>query len=275
MGPPVADAQFARWLAASAGEALAGVRAELGFEDPVALLAGGRKIARDVVLSALARWRPADAVLTPEHGTIPARLAHRSVAGRAGLERVWIVDPLDGRDEFAAAGGTDWAVHVALWSSAGSQDGGQDGGLVAGAVAQPARHRVLGTDHPPPYPPLSLAAATGGPIRIAVGTGAPTAALTAAARRLRARFVPIGGIGAGIAAVITGEVDVYAQPGPGYEWETAAPVAVALTTGLYASRTDGSTLSYNQADPRLPDLLVCRKDLAARVLAALRAVDQV
>ena len=45
--------------------------------------------------------------------------------------------------------------------------------------------------------------------------------------------------------------------------------------GLHASRVDGSALEYNRADPRLPDLVVCRKDLAGRLLAALDSVTAV
>jgi 3'(2'), 5'-bisphosphate nucleotidase len=80
----------------------------------------------------------------------------------------------------------------------------------------------------------------------------------------------MGSAGAKIAAVISGDVDAYVHAGGQYEWDSAAPVAVATATGLHASRIDGSALKYNEADPRLPDLLVCRKDLAGRLLTALQ-----
>jgi 3'(2'), 5'-bisphosphate nucleotidase len=38
---------------------------------------------------------------------------------------------------------------------------------------------------------------------------------------------------------------------------------------LHASRIDGSTLVYNRPDPLLPDLLICRPELAGELLAAL------
>jgi 3'(2'), 5'-bisphosphate nucleotidase len=44
---------------------------------------------------------------------------------------------------------------------------------------------------------------------------------------------------------------------------------VAGAAGLHASRLDGSPLVYNQPDPWLPDLLVCRPELAGDCLAAL------
>ena len=46
-----------------------------------------------------------------------------------------------------------------------------------------------------------------------------------------------------------------------------ADVAVARAAGLHTSRIDGSALAYNQPDPKLPDLVVCRPELAAAVLA--------
>ncbi len=67
-----------------------------------------------------------------------------------------------------------------------------------------------------------------------------------------------------------GAADVYLHAGGQHEWDSAAPVAVALAAGLHASRVDGSLLSYNQPDPRIPDLVISRPDLAARVIAAAR-----
>lgn len=266
MAPPVGDGAFARWLAARAGDELVSLRAESGFDDPTKLRAAGDKRAHEVLVTALEQWRPGDAVLSEEGLDDPQRL---------DAERVWIVDPLDGTREFGEPGRTDWAVHVALWSrsAARAQAAGATGetaGLEAGAVALPAQHRVLATDQPPAYPPLPGPAAAGqGRIRLAVSRTRAPELVHAVAAELSAELVPMGSAGAKIAAVIAGEVDVYLHAGGFYEWDSAAPVAVALTTGLHASRVDGSTLEYNQADPRLPDLLVCRRDLADGVLAAV------
>jgi 3'(2'), 5'-bisphosphate nucleotidase len=134
----------------------------------------------------------------------------------------------------------------------------------------PAQHRTLGTDHAPAYPPMPLAAATGGPIRIAASRTRPPKFVTALAEDIGAELVPMGSAGVKIAAVINGDADAYVHAGGQYEWDSAAPVAVALATGLHASRIDGSELKYNEADPKLPDLVVCRKDLAPRLLAALQ-----
>jgi 3'(2'), 5'-bisphosphate nucleotidase len=79
----------------------------------------------------------------------------------------------------------------------------------------------------------------------------------------------MGSAGAKVAAVIRGEVDAYVHAGGQYEWDSAAPVAVARATGLHCSRVDGSELVYNQPDPSLPDLLVCRRELAEDLLLSL------
>ncbi|MEJ3742120.1 3'(2'),5'-bisphosphate nucleotidase CysQ [Actinomycetes bacterium KLBMP 9797] len=269
VSPPVVDGAFARWLAARAGQLLLDVRAEHGHEDPAALKAAGDKMSHDLIRTELARWRPADAVLSEEDDH--ARRAWVAGDGpaapiRLDADRVWIIDPLDGTREFAEEGRSDWAVHVALWArhAPGPHQ------LAAGAVGLPAQHRVLGTDYPPAYPPMPLPAATGGPLRLAASRSRPPAFLTAVAAEVGAELAPMGSAGAKIAAVISGEVDAYIHAGGQYEWDSAAPVAVATATGLHASRIDGSALKYNQADPRLPDLIVCRKDLATRLLAALR-----
>jgi 3'(2'), 5'-bisphosphate nucleotidase len=134
----------------------------------------------------------------------------------------------------------------------------------------PARHRTMATDVAPAYPPLPLSAATGGPIRIAASRTRPPAFVTALAEDIGAELVPMGSAGVKIAAVVNGDADAYVHAGGQYEWDSAAPVAVALATGLHASRIDGSALEYNQGDPKLPDLVVCRKDLAPRLLAAIK-----
>ncbi|PTA45762.1 inositol monophosphatase family protein [Micromonospora sp. RP3T] len=270
--PPMIDGAFARWLASRAGQALTDLRAELGFADAGALTSAGDKVAHDLIRTELARWRPADAVLSEEdEGSRLAWTAEvsREAMSRLTADRVWIIDPLDGTREYAEEGRADWAVHVALWS----RHAPTPHGLVAGAVGLPAQHRVLGTDHPPAYPPMTLAAATAGDaraVRLAVSRSRPPVFLTDLAADVGAHLVPMGSAGAKIAAVVTGEVDAYIHAGGQYEWDSAAPVAVATATGLHASRIDGSALKYNEADPRLPDLLVCRKDLASRLLAALQ-----
>jgi 3'(2'), 5'-bisphosphate nucleotidase len=243
----VNDHELAARLATEAGELLLRVRVE-GLEG-AALKDEGDRRANELLLARLAEERPGDAVLSEESADSPARLA---------AERVWIVDPLDGTREFSEGDRADWAVHVALVVG---------GELIAGAVALPAQGTTLSTAAPPATP-----APVDGSVRLLVSRTRPSEHAGALAEDLGAELVPMGSAGAKAMAVVTGAADVYAHSGGQYEWDSAAPVAVAAAAGLHVSRLDGSPLRYNQPDPWLPDLLVCRPDLADDVLAALERV---
>ncbi|MBX6385134.1 MAG: 3'(2'),5'-bisphosphate nucleotidase CysQ [Microbispora sp.] len=245
------DHSLAGDLATEAGELLLKLRARLGFGDARALKDAGDQTSHRFLMDALARLRPDDAVLS-EEATREERLDPR----RLSAERVWIVDPLDGTREFSEEGRADWAVHVALW---------ERGRLAAGAVALPAQGRTLTTAAPPELPEKVRE-----PFRIAVSRTRPPEFVRALAARLGGELVPIGSAGAKIAAVLSGEVEVYVHAGGQYEWDSAAPVAVAVAAGAHASRIDGSPLTYNQADPTLPDILVSLPDLAPTLLAGIR-----
>lgn len=246
----VSDDALAARLAVAAGARLLALRAELGFGDPAALRSAGDRRSHELLVAELALARPADAVLSEEGRDDPARL---------DADRVWILDPLDGTREYAEQGRVDWAVHVALW-------GRGAGDLIAGAVALPAGDMVQATADPPRVPP----AVDGARVRLAASRTRPPAFLRALAERLGGVEVPMGSAGAKIAAVVSGTVDAYVHAGGQYEWDSAAPVAVARAAGLHTSRVDGSPLVYNRADPRLPDLIVCRPELAGPILTTLR-----
>jgi 3'(2'), 5'-bisphosphate nucleotidase len=243
------DHTLAARLAAEAGRMLVDLRARLAADgaavDAGALGAEGDRRAHELLMAGLAEARPDDAVLSEEGVADPARLT---------APRVWIVDPLDGTREYGEVPRTDWAVHVALVV---------DGEPVAGAVALPSRDLTLATDPAPPTPP-----AWGGPPRVLVSRSRPPVEATWVAEALRGELVPLGSAGAKAMAVVLGDADVYVHNGGQYEWDSAAPVAVARAAGLHASRLDGSPLVYNRPDPFLPDLLICRSDLAEQVIAA-------
>ncbi len=249
------DHRLAHDLAAQAGDLLLALRA--GGGDPAELRDAGDRRSHEFLASQLSQLRPGDAVLSEEGRDDPARLA---------ADRVWIVDPLDGTREFGEPVRADWAVHVALWERGALADGA----LAAGAVALPAQGRVLSTWQPPATPP---AAPPGAPVRVLVSRTRPPAFLDRLAERIELTLIPMGSAGAKAAAVITGDADAYLHSGGQYEWDSAAPVAVAQAAGLHTSRLDGSVLAYNQANPSLPDILICPAGLAATLLDCLRAVD--
>lgn len=240
------DHQLAARLATNAGDLLLRVREEFADEDAKDRKAAGDRSSHDFLMGALSCERPDDAVLSEEGADNPVRLRSK---------RVWIVDPLDGTREFSELGRDDWAVHVALW---------QEGELVAGAVALPAQGMTLATPDvaaPPPPPPVP---------RIVVSRTRPPAIALAVRDALGGVLVEMGSAGAKVASVVQGRADVYVHAGGQYEWDSAAPVAVARAAALHTSRIDGSALSYNQPDTLLPDLVVCRPELADAVLAVTR-----
>ncbi len=246
------DSMLARQLADEAGARLLEIRADAvakGLE-PGAIKAAGDAGSHELLMARLAEERPDDAVLSEEGKDDHARLQAR---------RVWIVDPLDGTREFSEHPREDWAVHVALW---------EDGELVAGAVARPAMGSTLATDEPPVRP-----IGTPDKIRLAVSRSRPPAFVTALAERLNAELVPMGSAGVKATAVLDDLVDAYVHAGGQYEWDSAAPAVVAASAGLHTSRIDGTPLVYNQADVLLPDLVICRPEIADLILAAIADLD--
>jgi 3'(2'), 5'-bisphosphate nucleotidase len=208
----------------------------------------GDAAAQRAIIDELRAARPDDVVFSEEAADDLRRLT---------AERVWIVDPLDGTREYGDPDRHDWAVHVALWAA---------GELTAAAVALPGLGEVLVTDPAPLLPEHSP-----GPLRVAVSRTRPPAVADAVAAALGADLVPLGSAGYKTVAVVRGEVDAYVHAGGMYQWDSAAPVAVARAAGLTTCRLDGSPLVYNDRDPWLPDLLVCRPELAEPILAAARA----
>jgi 3'(2'), 5'-bisphosphate nucleotidase len=287
------DHALARDLAVEAGRRLLELRARGG--EPDLLRKAGDRLSHEFLTAALADRRPGDVVLSEEGADDPARLT---------ADRVWIVDPLDGTREFGEPGRTDWAVHVALWQRSGSAGSGD---LTAGAVALPAQGHVLSTAAPGEQHRCSIGAAIttpmfhrvqdgarsdgtggdeesgdtgeaagtrggGGRVRIVVSRTRAPRFVRDISDLIDAELVPLGSAGAKVAAVVCGEADAYVHAGGFYEWDTAAPVAVARAAGCHASRIDGSPLAYNQANLRMPDILVCRPALAGALLQAIREV---
>jgi 3'(2'), 5'-bisphosphate nucleotidase len=242
------DHTLAARIATGAGELLVETRYNLArlSVDRWTLQDEGDRRAHDFIVAALHEARPDDAVLSEEGKDDPSRLS---------AERVWIVDPLDGTREFSE-GRHDWAVHVAL------TEGGRP---TAGAVALPALSRTFTTS-----PPESLPERNGGRPRMVVSRSRPPAAAMIIAEAIGAELVALGSAGAKTMSILLGESDIYAHSGGQYEWDNCAPGAVAAAAGLHVSRADGSEMTYNHADPWLPDLLICRPEYAEQSLAAIR-----
>ncbi|ALH81693.1 3'(2'),5'-bisphosphate nucleotidase CysQ [Sphingopyxis macrogoltabida] len=247
MSAALDDAALAAHLAETAGRILLTVR-ESGLFAGKALGRAGDQVANQFLIHALREQRPDDGILSEESKDTPDRLTK---------SRVWIVDPLDGTREYGE-GRSDWAVHVAL---------AIDGEPVIGAVALPGLDVTLTSGAPVALQPANT------PPKMLVSRTRPAAEALAVAESFGAELVPMGSAGAKAMAVVRGEADIYLHTGGQYEWDSAAPAAVALAHGLHASRIDGAPLVYNQQDVAMPDLLICRKEMADSLIAACRNPD--
>ena len=234
------DAELAAHLAEVAGKILLEVRGSGVFQGK-SLGKAGDETANQFLVHALREQRPEDGLLSEESKDTDERLAK---------SRVWIVDPVDGTREYGEER-ADWAVHVALCI---------DGRPEIGAVALPGLGLVLRTDTPAAVPDVA------GTPRMVVSRTRPAAEAVSVAETIGAELVGMGSAGAKAMAVVRGEAEIYLHTGGQYEWDSAAPAAVALAHGLHASRIDGSPLTYNQRDTYMPDLLICRTEWADRVL---------
>ncbi|WP_422061110.1 3'(2'),5'-bisphosphate nucleotidase CysQ [Sphingopyxis sp.] len=234
------DAQLAARLATAAGDILLALRGQGALEGK-ALGKAGDDAANAMLCREIRAARPDDALLSEEEKDNPAR---------CGQSRVWIVDPLDGTREYGE-GRDDWAVHVAL---------AIDGVASVGAVALPGAGMTLSSEAPAPLRPANR------PLKMLVSRTRPAAEAVYVAQQLGAELLPMGSAGAKAMAVVLGQADIYLHTGGQYEWDNCAPVAVAQAAGLHVSRADGSPIRYNNANPYLPDLLICRAELAGDVL---------
>jgi len=235
------DADLAAHLAAIAGKLLLIVH-ESGLLTGKALGKAGDQTANQFLIHAIAEQRPNDGLLSEESKDTDERLSK---------SRVWIIDPVDGTREYGE-GRKDWAVHVAL---------AIEGVPTIGAVALPGLDLILRSDQP------ELLPASRSVPRMVVSRSRPAKEALTVAEAIGAELLPMGSAGAKAMAIVRGEAEIYLHTGGQYEWDSCAPVAVAAAHGLHVSRVDGSPLIYNQADIYMPDLLICRKEWAERVLS--------
>ena len=242
------DQQLASRIATQAGVMLVELRDELAIEGIHYwdLKDEGDVAGHRYIMDALTQARPDDVILSEEAADNRRRLS---------AERVWIIDPIDGTKEFAEPPRYDWAIHIALW---------EKGKLTVGSVALPTLGITFDADPAPIVPPSTRER----PLLVTSRTRNPYCAVKVA-NALGCDVARLGSAGAKAMAVVMGEADIYVHDGGMYQWDSAAPSAVAAAAGLHVSRTDGSPLIYNEESLWLPDFLVCRPEFAEAALRAL------
>ena len=253
------DLAFAIEAARAAGQRVMALRKEERWQGKMLADVGDQ--AADGFLQGFIRGRH------PEDGLLSEETADS--AERLGKRRAWIVDPLDGTQEFSELR-ADWAIHVALtiggrcalaavalpasddvlWGVClpGKERAGSSAGssLVRGTTEQRARPRiVVSRSHTPPW-------------------------VERFARALDGEFVPFGSAGYKVSRLLAGEADIYAHTVGLKEWDTCAPETVARALGWHVSKLRGEDHVYNQKNPKNHELLVCRPAWKERLLAALK-----
>lgn len=262
---PTADAAFAKELALSAGRLLLDLRADFGPVDPAdkarrsELKDTADAASQAFLAEQFRRERPHDAVLSEE-----AKDSH----DRDGADRVWIIDPLDGTSEYSQGRG-DWAVQISVWerSAAGS-------GFTAGAFSLPSQEVVYTTGDPGIADVQPLAQR---PLRVVVSRSRPPEQFVARTDEIAARlaadgvtehgveFVYVGSAGAKVGEILAGRVDAYVNEGGFWEWDAAAPLAVALDHGMIGSHLDGRTIEFNKRPPWVDDIVIARPEVIGYV----------
>jgi 3'(2'), 5'-bisphosphate nucleotidase len=242
------DQQLASRVATEAGTMLVELRDELVAEGIHYwdLKDEGDVAGHRYIMSALTSARPDDVILSEEAADNRRRL---------NAERVWIIDPIDGTNEFAEHPRHDWAIHIALWEA---------GELTAASVALPTLGVTFDASPAAVVPPSTRAR----PLLVTSRSRNPYCAVMVA-NALGCDVARLGSAGAKAMAIVMGEADIYVHDGGMYQWDSAAPSAVAKAAGLHVSRIDGSPLEYNKESLWLPDFLVCRSELAEPALKAL------
>ena len=263
MTDAVSDLDLARTTAAEAGRLLVALRHDFGPVDPgdkarlKQLRDSADAASHDLIMARLVAARPGDAILSEEGADDHTRLT---------AARTWIVDPLDGTWEYGQHR-TDFGVHIALWDA-----DGESAALALGVVDLPALgHARTSADPDPRLPDLPVDR----PLRVVCSRTRPPALLADIVQRWAARagreveIVNVGSVGAKVEEILAGRAEAYLHDTGFYEWDLAAPLAVAHHYGLVGSHIDGSAVQFNRMPPYVTDVMVCHPAVADHLRGAL------
>jgi len=242
------DHELAGYLAELAGAELLKLRdsANRDGANPWLLRDQGDLISHNLLKDALEEHRPGDSVLS-EEGT--------DDRSRVGANRVWIIDPLDGSQDFPYVESAEWAVHIALIES---------GEIKAGAVACPSLGRYHVTGKGDQIAPRKNRDP------LVVSNRWSTYYASTIAETIGAQLTCCGSAGVKTSLVMCGDADVYIHGSGLYEWDACAPVAVSRDAGLSAFQLDGSEFEFNKQTPVVRGLVIARPEYSQKVREALK-----
>lgn len=266
----LSDMQVSAMIAAEAGSLLLDLRDAFGpIDDQGAadeLRKAGDRRSHNHIVARFEELRPGDVVLSEEGVDDPVRL---------DADRVWIVDPLDGTREFGQ-GRSDFAVHIVLWTRDSRSPTG--GVLSASTVELPAQKSSRRSDD---IAPVLRGLPRDRPVRVVASRTRPPAVLADAVEILAARLaehghdsgveiIDVGSVGAKVHEILSGRAEAYVHDTGFWEWDVAAPLAVAHAYGLTATHLDDSPVAFNAPRPYVTDLVVGLPSVVRDLQAAMR-----
>lgn len=170
--------------------------------------------------------------------------------GRLSCEGVWVVDPLDGTQEFVS-GIPEWCVSIGFTYRGKPYAGGilnpATGELILGSSESGVVYNGL------PAQPTNRESISGGVV---------LASRSELRRKEWDRFAdrgfeirPTGSVAYKLALVAAGKADATWTLTPKNEWDIAAGVALVEAGGGFTATTDGKSPSFNNKSPLLPGLV--------------------
>ena len=252
------DQEVAEYLAKQIGQVLVDVQsANIENLTEEQLGAAGDLAGHECAIHELSKLRPLDHILSEEG---------EDNVGRLAANRVWIIDPLDGTSHYSR-GEAEFAVHVALWQR-GSSKPFQ---LEAAAISVPRKDLVIGINE------QTSESRNAESIRILVSATRPPDEIDRVKKGLIEVFpekgqpvlIPMGSVGAKLASIIQGSADLYLNTGGFYEWDIAAPAAVARAHGLTVCDATGVDLTFNNPDTFVPTAIIGKPEFVQVAIKSL------
>jgi 3'(2'), 5'-bisphosphate nucleotidase len=207
--------------------------------------------ANDVVIAALQKLTPNIPIMSEETEGL-------KLSDRVSWPRYWLIDPLDGTQEFVAGRG-DFAVNIALiehnqpvlgiihapvsqttyWAVKGEGTFKKEDDRVSKVVAKKVNREN-------PY------------LRVAISRVQTLETITRYIKPdVPIEFISMGSCALKCCLVAEGEADIYLRVGPTGEWDTGAPQVIVEEAGGSIIDSEFGALTYNQRESFLnPDFVV-------------------